>query len=282
MFGCLLVDFYSGMICSLECRRHNKRTKSQLTKTVTLAVGGRYDKLVNKFSRNRSEVFDGIQESDATNDVGESRPKAAVGVSFEIEKLSRFVVEDYADRVSRCDQSTSPSLQQLIQTNAHHLSPLPQTLASTTQPLPLRYWPLDIAIYSLTQPKSKAYLLAVCAFIKQLRDRGLMCNEIIPSELSSYSLSTLTSHCLENRIPYLITVKCHSTATTAGDDFLQPPSATSVSPNASSSSSGSNRSNCSSVQACLATLYQLDRSRLREIKRCDIPTMIELLAKRLS
>lgn len=273
------VDFYSGMICLLECKRSMKaRNKSQSSKTVILAVGGRYDKLIDMFSRNRSEVFDRIYNNDTLSerDARENRPKAAVGVSFEVEKLARFSLEDYIERVSNLDQQVAPPFHQLIQLNTmQHVNSnsLMQFQSS------IRYWPLDIVVCSLTTYKSRAYTSILSNLIRQLREKGLKCNEI-PQGSQSATLESLVIHCLENKIPYMMTIKCQSVALATGEDFLHTaPQHQEISPS-SSPSSASRPPLSPTGTGCIAVLYQLDRGRLKELKRCDIPVMLDYLTKR--
>lgn len=322
------ITIYSDIVYLLECRRHNKTKKAQTMKTVILAVGGRYDKLIEKFSRNKTEVIDRIRSSDAISEnrlEGGARTKVAVGVSFGVEKLSRFVLEDYVDKINDSDTSvTTPSLQLLaslnivnpgLNSNNYSQSQASSSASSTASSqlcvanahqhslLPIRYWPLDIAICSLTHPKSKQYISIVTNLIKQLRDKGLMCNEIIPPDFPSYTLNSLLMHCLENKIPYMMTIKCnqdHGVNTQQGYTFETgntsspeaplvnaPPSTQApVSPTTAGSSSISpSKGVTQGVQAlnslnCTTTLYQLDKGRLRETKRCDHITMIDFLVKR--
>lgn len=277
------IEFYSGMVCLLECRRHNK-AKSKSTKSVILAVGGRYDKLIDKFAHNRPEVSDRIPANE-TIDRDLNRSKVAVGVSFEVQKLSRFVLEDYVDKVNNSDSVASPTLQQLVQLNGYHsamhISPI-----STVNPS-IRYWPIDIAVCSLTHPRSRVYIAVISNLIKQLRDYGFMCNEIIPNEFPSFSLNSLTMHCLENKIPYMMTIKSQSNDLVAGNDFLQPnvvgeKSSPHASPSSPSSSVKSANSpwNSAISSGYIVTLYQFDKNRLREVKRSDIPNMIKFLKRR--
>lgn len=277
------IEFYSGMACLLECRRHARaKSKSLLTKTVILAVGGRYDRLIEKFSRNRSEVFDRKVDSDANGSRGERehRPKVAVGVSFGVEKISRLLLEDYVERLNITEQASSPSISQLLQLNNQASSSSLQIPSSTFPPI--RYWPLDVAIYSLTYPKSRSYISIVAGLIRQLRDKGLMCNEIVPTE-HSLPLNSLAMHCVENRIPYMMTIKAQmSDLASTSDDFMQAPPAAPI-PGSSPSSKGhispQSSSPLSNMNA-IVTLYQIDKNRLRELKRCDVPSMVDFIVKR--
>lgn len=266
------IEFYSGMVCLLECRRSNKiKSKSQV-KTIILAVGGRYDRLIERFSRSRSEVFDQVYSGDSINerDARESRPKTAVGVSFEVEKLARFMVEDYLDKVNNQDHPTVPPFHQLIQMNSNQ----PVNLASAFPfSAPVRYWPIDIVICSLTHPKSRSYTSILSGFIKQLRDKGLKCNEIASYENNIPTLESLATHCLENKIPYLMTIKCLAAT---GDDFNQSSNIDQTSPSVSPSSPMRPPSSPTGT-GCIAIMYQADRGRLKEMKRCDIPAMLDYL-----
>lgn len=274
------IDYYSGMVCLLECRRHARaKTKSLLTKTVVLAVGGRYDKLIEKFSRNRSEVFDRVVKGDSNGSRSEREncSKVAVGASFGVEKISRLMLEDHIDRLNNTDQASSPTLSHLLQLNQTSSNPIP--LQPTANPL-IRYWPLDIAIYSLTYPKSRAYISIVSGFIKQLREKGFMCNEIVPTE-RSLPLNSLAMHCLENKIPYMMTVKAQSSDLASNDIFLQTlQTGPTLGSSPSSKGSTSPQSSPPLNMNVIATLYQIDKSRLRELKRCDITSMIDFLVKR--
>lgn len=273
-------DFYSGIVCSLECRRSNKVKSKSQAKTIILAVGGRYDKLIDKFSRNRSEVFDQIYSSDSIGErsARENRPKTAVGVSFEVEKLARLVLEDYADRVSNQDHSAVPPFHQLVQLNTNQ-SP---NIATPQCSLSVRYWPLDIVVCSLTSPKSKAYTSILANFIKQLREKGLKCSEIVPQGSSSFTLESLATHCLENKIPYMMTVKGSSIGkATSDNDFLLETITTNAEISLSTSPGSPAKPPLSPMNTgCVAILYQLDRGRLKELKRCDIPAMLDYLTKK--
>lgn len=281
------IDYYSGMVCLLECRRHARaKSKSLLAKTVVLAVGGRYDKLIEKFSRNRSEVFDQVVKSDANGSRSEreNRSKVAVGASFGVEKISRLLLEDHVDRLNNTDQTPSPTINQLLQLNLATSNSSSTHQLNTTANPSIRYWPLDIAIYSLTYPKSRAYTSVVSGLIKQLRDKGLMCNEIVPTE-HSLPLNSLAMHCVDNKIPYMMTIKAQSGLDLAsGEDFWQAPAAGSAAtvPGSLPSSKGSTSPHSPSPvhMSVIVTLYQIDKSRLRELKRCDIPSMIDFLLKR--
>lgn len=279
------VDFYSGMICMLECKRHFKaKTKTQLNKSVILAVGGRYDKLINKFPRDRFEVFDRKHNSSGADTIGErnekeNRPKVAVGVSFEVEKFSRFVLEDYVDKLTNSDPLASPSIPQLIQLNNN----LVQQSALSIPPtggLCMRYWPIDLTICSLTHPKPRLFIHIMSTIVKQLRDKGLMCNEILPNEQTSFTLTSLVMTCSENKIPFLMTIKSQSNDITSADDdeLGQSPSQPSIVASISPSASPIRGSYLNS--AVLATLYRVDKSGFREIKRCDTQSMVEFLTSK--
>lgn len=281
------IDFYSGMICLLECKRSSKiRNKTQSTKTIILAVGGRYDKMIEKFSRNRSEVFDQIYSSDALGDRDgrDNRPKVAVGISFEVEKIARFVLEDYIDKVNNQDVTGAPAFHQLIQMNA---SQVPNSTTFQTQNYcPMRFWSIDIAVCPLSCPKSRQITTLMASLVKQLREKGFKCYEITPQEPSSHSLEGLANHCIENKIPYMMTIKASSFVAqqhhSTSDDFLEntpSPSNSEVSLSTSPSASKPPSSPTGST-GCVAILYQLDRGRLKEMKRCDISSMIEYLVKR--
>ena len=269
------VDFYSDMIFLLECKRNNKpKSKLQSSKTVILALGGRYDRLIEKFSRSRSEVFDKLYNADSTE--RENRPKSAVGLSLELGRLARLVLEDHVDKIYNQDSNTLPQISQLVALNNGQL------VSGSNGLLPMvRYWPHDIVLCSLSSSKSRTLTTVMASLIRQLREKGLKCYEIFPHGCGSFSLDTLTAHCLENRIPYMITVKSSSNFA-ADDDFLQivseyPP----LSPGSSPSTSprlppgaGSPLSNN------IAILYQLDKGRLKELKRCDVQGIVEYLIKK--
>lgn len=430
------VNFYSGMVCLLECRRYSKlkpkfskpsSLSSSQHKTVILAVGGRYDKLIEKFSRNRREVFDPMRRADSNaggpggnsevtsnnssskspivglgNNHHDGRPKTAVGVSFEVEKFARFVLEDYVDKViNDSDQIiVTPSIQQLVRLNFslgaaanaqwpwacetganiinktqtgqqqqqhsiltstntntttttigssnNHLTPTIPIIISpdsiqtpnlsfpnfnnqshntpisgisfasasaststlgplayntqlqqqqqqsssssfnlqqhnnnyqqqsininnlsapnlinnssinsqltstsfirsfplTTHSTPLvsnnfgtslciRFWPLDLAICSMAHPKSKLQITIIASIIRQLRDKGVVCNELMPSGgSSSFELDSLMMLCRENRIPYVLTMKCQQQQTSL-DLLSASTSASSIGANSS-------------------------------------------------
>lgn len=281
------IHFYSGMICLLECKRSSKvKNKTQSTKTVILAVGGRYDKLLEKFSRSRSEVFDQIYSGDSLNDRDgrENKLKVGVGISFEVEKIARFVLEDYIDRVNNQDIAGTPPFHQLIQMNSSQV-PNHGSFQTPSQ-LSMRYWPIDIAICSLTSSKSRQFTTIMANIVRQLRERGLKCYEITPQDAGSHSLESLANHCIENKIPYMITIKSQtfgSQQNETGDSFFDTSSSLNsaeITPSTSPNASFKPPASPTWSTGCIAILYQLDRGRLKEMKRCDIANMIEFLAKR--
>lgn len=338
------VTFYSGMVCLLECLRYSKiklgKSRSQ-HKSVILAVGGRYDCLIDQFSEQNCRHRPNSLNSDGRD----HKPKTAVGLSFEVEKLARFVLEDYVEKyVTNRDQPiTTPTIQQLVklnsslgstpaniatnivnsssanrwpwtqnlgqqnvfgstpthvslqspiylqapytnldtstssqisqqqhqqfhqlaqnannisgnsysnnnfspaglsgnlsssqgsssfstsalinssssityqqhnQNNNHHHLPQQQQYSSIstalTNALCVRYWPIDLAICTLAHPKSKPQITVIASLIRQLRDKGIMCNEFLPHDKTSFSIDSLASLCKENRLPYILAVK---------------------------------------------------------------------------
>lgn len=271
------VSFYSGMVCLLECRRHARsKSKSHPAKTVILGVGGRYDQLIDRFSRNRFFIGDRMH-SDTIGERGdkENRPKVAVGVSFEVEKFSRFLLEEFVDRLNNSDQPNIPTIQQLIQLNTNLIS-FNQLTGSTAINSPcIRYWTMDVAIHFLTSLRSRNQLSLMSNFIRQLRDRGLICNEILPGEFNSSTTNNLMAFCIENRIPYLMTLKSQSIDVSPGDESPSS-SILSTSPSVSPTSKPLGQ------QACLSTLYQLDKNHLREVKRCDTQSMLDFISKKMN
>jgi serine/threonine protein kinase len=282
------IHFYSGMICLLECKRSSKvKSKIQSTKTVILAVGGRYDKLLEKFSRSRSEVFDQIYSGESLNDRDgrESRLKVGVGVSFEVEKISRFVLEDYIDRVNNQDFTGTPAFHQLIQMNSTQIAC--HNSFQTQNHLSMRYWPIDIAICSLSSAKSRQFTTIMANIVKQIRDKGFKCYEIKPQDAGSHSLESLANHCMENKVPYMITIKSQTTGSQQNeteDSFFENPANVNPSEVSAAGSPGSAALkpplSPTGSSGYIAILYQLDRGRLKEMKRCDVASMIEFLAKR--
>lgn len=275
------IDFYSGILCLLECKRSSNKFKSKMhsTKTVILAVGGRYDKLIERFSRSRSEVFDQIYSGDSLGDRDGkyNRLKVAVGISFEVEKISRFALEDYIDKVSNQDHASAPAFHQLIQMNT---SPIPSI--TSFQTTSIRYWPIDIVVCALITANSKMFTAIMSNLVRQLRERGLKCYEITPQDLSSFNLESLANHCTENKIPYMLTIKSQSFCQATGDDFFEVSSSASSECSPSTSPSSVNRLPPSPTGSpgCIAILYLLDKGRLKEMKRCDISNMIDYLAKK--
>lgn len=275
------IDFYSGIICQLECKRSSSKLKNKIQsmKTVILAVGGRYDKLIEKFSRSRSEVFDQIYSGDSLGDRDgrANRLKVAVGISFEVEKIARFALEDYIDKVSNQDHATAPALHQLIQMNASQ-----NPIVTSFQMAPIRYWPVDMVVCALMTANSRTFTAVMSNLVKRIRDRGFKCYEITPQDSHLLSLESLANHCAENKIPYMMTIKSQSLGQATGDDFFEATSSTSseCSPSTSPSSAGKPPASPTGPPGCLAILYLLDRGRLKELKRCDISNMIEYLVKK--
>lgn len=234
------VDFYDGLVFVLECKRYGKgkgKSSHLSSKSVILAVGGRYDRLIERFARSRSEVFDSATLSDSSTSsfsqnssslTNQTGTKSAIGVSFDIAKLARFSLEDYVDKYLNCsDKFEGPTIQQLLALNSTQFhqqassssassSSSLSTSATNQSLLPnqsyqLRFWSMDVAICTLSnQRKTKPLITSICLLIRQLREKGLVCREILPSEMSMpFSLASLTMFCSEHKIPFVVTVKSH-------------------------------------------------------------------------
>ncbi|KAG9510670.1 eIF-2-alpha kinase GCN2 [Fragariocoptes setiger] len=286
------IKFYSGLIVQLECKRRRRNPKQHATTNVILAVGGRYDRLIDNFSHHSvnehhhtndesiSMSSSSTMFSHVTNLVGDNR-KSAIGISFEIEKFARALAED----LERQSQHSlyAPTFNHVLKIG-HAQSTLNATQGGGTSGIAaniapwLKPWSHDLIVCSFTGYRSSHVSTSVCQIVRQLRHAGIRCQEVLLPDYPSHTLISLTNWCKEHHVQHCLLIR---------ESYQDSPTSTHAQHAAISLApiSPNKTSNISMVPVTVlsATLVQIDRSdRPRELKRLDIPAMIEYLTKKSS
>lgn len=88
-------DQYSDFVFQLEQEVRRKRSSSQRSPQSTIiAIGGRYDQLVDRFGSNSSLIVNGYRKMRVDSSGQEVPSIGAVGLSFEVEKLVQMALQE--------------------------------------------------------------------------------------------------------------------------------------------------------------------------------------------